>query len=168
MSTHSIFYPIITGENNPILRKKSAPIQEFTPEIEEFAEILLELMYEYDGIGLSAPQLGQNIRMIAVTDWRETKGKKDRKGNPKRTLIGEQVLVNPEILEFSKTTQVNEEGCLSVPNAFGNVRRSTGVKVKYSTPQGKSITKKFSGRNAIVIQHEIDHLDGILFIDKLV
>jgi peptide deformylase len=78
MSTHSIFYPIITGENNPILRKKSAPIKEITPETEEFAEILLELMYEYDGIGLSAPQLGQNIRMIAVTDWRETKGKKDR------------------------------------------------------------------------------------------
>jgi peptide deformylase len=78
MSTHSIFYPIITGENNPILRKKSAPITAFTPEIEEFAEILLELMYQYDGIGLAAPQLGQHLRMIAITRWKELKGKKNK------------------------------------------------------------------------------------------
>jgi peptide deformylase len=77
-------------------------------------------------------------------------------------------MINPEILEFSKTTQVNEEGCLSVPDSFGNVRRSTWIKVKYSTPEGKILTKKFTGRNAVVIQHEVDHLDGILFIDKLV
>jgi peptide deformylase len=77
-------------------------------------------------------------------------------------------MINPEILEISPTSHVNEEGCLSVPNTFGNVRRAAWIRLQYFTPQGQKITKKVSGRNAVVIQHEIDHLDGILFIDKLV
>jgi hypothetical protein len=70
---HSIFYPLVIGADHPILRKKSEPIMEFSKEIQDFSDILLALMYEYDGIGLAAPQLGENIRMIAVTHRKEQK-----------------------------------------------------------------------------------------------
>jgi peptide deformylase len=122
MSQLAIFYPLVTGEQNPILRKKSAPIQSFDAEVQDFAEVLLTLMYEYDGVGLASPQLGQNIRMIAVTQWKEEKAKstgaKGKKKKPQRTLIGEYVMINPTILEHSESTQITEEACLSVPNIF--------------------------------------------------
>jgi peptide deformylase len=76
-------------------------------------------------------------------------------------------MINPQILEYSKTTQTAEEACLSVPGIFGEVERYQWIKVKYQTPQGKEVTKKLSGFNAVVVQHEIDHLNGVLFTDKV-
>ena len=134
--------------------------------MEDFADILLALMYEYDGVGLAAPQLGKNIRMIAVTQWKETKEKNKKKCT--KELIGEYIMINPEILEYSKTTQKTEEACLSLPDLFGDVERFQWIKVKYQTVQGKENTKKLSGFNAVVVQHEIDHLNGVLFTDKII
>ena len=165
MKKLSIFYPLVVGEDQPVLRKKAERVENFTPEVEEFSDALLELMYEYDGVGLAAPQVGQSIRMIAVTQRKEQKGK--GKGI-RRNVIGELVMVNPEILEHSETTWINEEACLSIPGIFGEVKRYKWIKVKYFTPQGKQIIKKLTGRDSVVVQHEIDHLEGILFTDKLV
>jgi peptide deformylase len=86
----------------------------------------------------------------------------------KREIIGEYIMINPEILEHSTTRQVIEEACLSVPNVIGEVERFQWIKVKYQNIQGKSLTKKLNGLNAVVVQHEIDHLNGILFTDKVI
>jgi len=155
----SLFFPLVIGEKNPTLRKHCEEVQNFDQEIENFAEVLIELMYYHEGVGLAAPQLGKNIRMVAVTQWKE-------KGKTKK-LLGEKILVNPVLLEHSKETILFEEGCLSLPETFGNVRRYQTIKVSYLDEQGLKHTEQFSGYNAIIVQHEMDHLDGILFVDKL-
>ena len=167
---HSIFYPLITGADNPLLRRISDPVTAFDREIQTFSDILLELMYEYDGIGLAAPQLGEALRMIAVTEWKERKEKKGKNGKLKvhRSIIGEYVMINPVLLEHSTQTQITEEACLSLPRLFGEVERYAWVKVSYFDPQGNAHTKKLQGFNAVVVQHEMDHLEGILFTDKLI
>ncbi len=152
-------YPVITGENNPILRKISTAITDITPEIEEFWYNLLDLMWEYDGVGLAAPQLGQNIRMCAITSWKTTKKGKEN--------TWEEILINPEIIDHSETMNKDLEACLSLPNMEGEVMRYDWIVVKYTTLNGKKKTKKVKWFNARIIQHEMDHLDGIMFIDKL-
>ena len=166
MNNFGIFYPLIKGADNPLLRKKSDPIIHFTHEVKDFAKVLLTLMYEYDGIGLAAPQLGENICMIAVTQRKEQKAKKGQ--SAKKAIISEQIMINPELLEHSTTTQITEEACLSLPSQYGEVERYQRIKVKYQDPQGKPHTKKLHGFNAVVVQHEMDHLDGILFTDKMI
>jgi len=166
MNKFGIFYPLLTGTDNPILRKKSAPILHFDQEVKDFAKVLLTLMYEYDGVGLAASQLGENIRMVALTQRKEQKAPKGK--TPNRKLIGEYIMINPEILEHSSATQITEEACLSVPNTYGEVKRYQRIKVKYYDPTGKVHTKKLQGFNAVITQHEIDHLNGILFIDKMI
>ena len=93
-----VFYPLHTWEDNKILRKKSEKVDIFDDEIKEFSEILLDLMYAYDWVGLAAPQVGKNIRVIATTQWKEVK--KWRKTN--KEIIGETAMINPEILEHSE------------------------------------------------------------------
>jgi peptide deformylase len=77
-------------------------------------------------------------------------------------------MINPEILQHATATQITEEACLSVPNVFGEVERFQWIQVKYQNAQGKEIIKKLTGFNAVVVQHEIDHLNGILFTDKVI
>ena len=169
MNPVTLFNPIITGADNPILRKKSVKVENFDEEIQEFSDLLLLLMYENEGLGLSAPQLGKHLRIAAVTLRKDGKKKKLKswKLSVQRTHIGDMVLVNPEILEVSPTFQINQEGCLSLPDQFGNVKRHSWIKIKYFTPVGKEVTTTIRGRNAVIVQHELDHLEGILFTDKL-
>ena len=169
MNPLNLFYPIITGSDNPILRKKSVKVQDFNEEIEEFAEVLLALMYEKEGLWLSAPQLGKHLCIVAITLRKEGKKRKLKswKISVQRTHIGEMILINPEILEVSPTFQVNEEGCLSLPEEFGDVKRHTRIKIKYFTPEWKELTSTMRWRNAVILQHELDHLQGILFTDKI-
>ena len=161
-ASHSVFYPLITGKENPLLRQKSAPVTDFNREIQDFSDILLELMYAYDGVGLSAPQLGELIRVIAVTHWKQPPGSKQ-----KARIIGEYVMINPEIIQHSEKKQINEEACLSLPKIFGKVERYDWIKVRYFDPKGNLHIKRIQGFSAVVVQHEIDHLDGILFTDKI-
>ncbi|HPC34154.1 MAG TPA: peptide deformylase [Candidatus Absconditabacterales bacterium] len=154
------FYPIQTGLDNKILRKKSKKIDSIDQDILEFAEILMELMYEYDGVGLAAPQIGRNIRMIAITYWKETK-----KGHER---IDEDIMINPEIIEKSNEMLVSEEACLSVPDVIGKVKRHQNIVVEYLDIFGRKKKKKLRNYNACIVQHEIDHLDAILFVDKLI
>jgi len=134
-----------------ILRKSSKPIRDFNADLKKLAEDMAKIMYEDDGIGLAAPQVSLSQRLIVVGS---EKGKDYN------------AYVNPEITFNSKDKATNEEGCLSLPKIFGLVTRAKKIHIKYQDLDGKVHKEKKSGLEAIVIQHEIDHLDGILFIDR--
>lgn len=157
------FYPLQTWENNQVLRKISDKVDIFNDEIKEFAEILLDLMYAYDGVWLAAPQVGQNIRIIATTQWKEIK----RWHKTHKEIIGETAMINPEILEHSEEKRKWEEACLSVPGLCGDVERWTWIIIRYQDKKWKTYTKKYTWFSAVVIQHEMDHLKWILFTDKV-
>ena len=159
-----VFYPLQTWEDNRILREKSEKVDIFDNEIKEFSEILLDLMYAYDWVGLAAPQVGKNIRIIATTQRKEVK--KWRKTN--REIIWETAMINPEILEHSEEKKKWEEACLSVPWLCGDVERWTRIVVKYQDKKWKQHIQKYTWFSAVVIQHEMDHLDWVLFTDKVV
>lgn len=148
MQLEIITYP------NPILRKKAAPITEITDEIKELAEAMIPLMYSEDGIGLAAPQVAKSVRMIVV----DITGPSERKG-----LM---VMLNPEII--NKEGEVSyDEGCLSLPQLRTLVDRAEKVSVRYTTLEGEEKTIDADGLLAICLQHEIDHLDGVLLVDYL-
>lgn len=153
-------YPLQLGANNPILRVAADYIDEITPEIRKFAYDLIELMWLYEGVWLAAPQVGKSWRIIATTQ------RKSGKRGEKNT--GEIVMINPEIIEKSTQMVLSEEACLSLPWEQGIVRRYKQISVSYYDPEGRKHTRKFEDFNAAIVQHEIDHIDGILFIDKLV
>ncbi len=132
------------------LRKRSQEIKDLNdPELSIFVPDLVLTMHKKDGIGIAAPQVGISKRLIIVN-----------------TADGPLALVNPEITFRSKKTELGEEGCLSVPGVYGLVRRHTKVKVKALSLGAESVKFEAEDLFARVIQHEIDHLDGILFIDK--
>ncbi len=151
---------IQTGMNNPILRSVSEEIEEINQELIIFCHKLLILMYQNKGVGLAAPQVGENIRVIA-TSQRDRKKTKDK-------LLGETIMINPRIIEKSQETILREEACISLPNCTGMVKRHKAITVEFLDLQGKKQNKKYKEFNAVIIQHEIDHLDGILFMDKVV
>ena len=135
-------------DNDELLRKRSREIETIDNKIRELAMDMVETMYKFDGVGLAAPQVGI-LKRIIVIDIGE----------------GPKVFINPVI---KKTTgvQTGEEGCLSSPNTFGNVDRPETVVVEACDLDGKQIKLKAKGLEAVVLSHEIDHLDGILFLDK--
>lgn len=148
---------IQTGKNNPLLRKKSLEIKpacrrgrEVNKDIQKLAKDMLETMIKKDGIGLSACQVGKNIRMFVV--------------NP--ALSKKYIFINPEIIKISKKTEAMEEGCLSLPGIFVSVKRAKSLKIKALDENGKEFKLKAKDLLARVIQHETDHLNGILIIDK--
>lgn len=153
-------YPLQLWANNPILRTVSEPITEFTQEIRTFAYDLIELMWIYEWVWLAAPQVGKPWRIIATTQ------RKSGKRWEKNTW--EIVMINPEIVEKSSQTMIGEEACLSLPWEQGNVKRYKKITVSYYDPEWRKHTRKFEDFNATIVQHEIDHVDGVLFIDKLV
>ena len=141
--------PIVTHPN-PILRRRSQEIANITdPSIQALIDDMIPTMFAADGIGLAAPQIGKNLRLIIVN-----------------TKDGPQTYCNPIIHAFSFTKESMEEGCLSVPGIFGVVLRSTEIDVSVTLRDGavKRFTAK--GLHARVIQHEVDHINGILFIDR--
>ena len=139
---------------DPILRNVSTAIPEITPEIRELAEEMFETMYENIGVGLAAPQIGQNIRLFVV-DVRE-----DEKPS-------KMVFVNPVITARSKQKVKAEEGCLSLPDIAANVARPECITVKALNLDGEEFVLEATGFLARCIQHEYDHLEGIVFTDKV-
>lgn len=146
--------PIITGEHNPILRAKSSPVIRIGQNIKKLAKDLIDTLEANPGIGLAAPQISQNIRVILV------------KLNPGKKEELKIIMLNPEILEFSSETEIAEEGCLSLPGIYLNLLRSKEIKVQYQDLKNRTQLLKLKDLNARIVQHEIDHLDGILIVDK--
>jgi peptide deformylase len=138
------------------LREKSKPIAEVSDDIRALAEDMIEVMYDEPGIGLAAPQVGESIRLIVVdTEWNE----EDAEKNPL-------VLVNPEITARDGSVTWNE-GCLSVPDFQADVERSETVTLEAVDLEGEPVVIEAEGLQAVCFQHEIDHLDGVLFIDRI-
>ncbi len=160
MSDLTNFYPIQTGEDNKILRAKCKEVTAINSDLKDFADDLLDLMYEYDGVWLASPQVGKNIRMIAITTRKS--------GKKWQELASEEVMINPIITEASTDMVISEEACLSLPNVIWNVKRHKNITVEYKNIEWFKKKKKLKNYNAFIIQHEIDHLDGILFVDKVI
>jgi peptide deformylase len=139
---------------NPVLKQKTRPIQKIDPKILQLVHDMAETMYSAPGVGLAAPQVGHSLR-LAVIDVTPA-------DQPKNLMV----LINPEILaaEGECTWQ---EGCLSVPDCSEEVKRKKQVVVRYQNLRGETEEIAGEGLLAIALQHEIDHLDGILFIDRL-
>ncbi|WP_353892169.1 peptide deformylase [Proteinivorax hydrogeniformans] len=141
----------VLADENPILRKKSHPVVEVNKEIIKLLDDMYETMVDYNGIGLAAPQIGVLKRVIVIQVGDEL---------PKIELI------NPKI-ENATGEEADLEGCLSVPGVYGEVKRAEEVTVSGVNRVGKNIKFNAKGMLARAIQHEIDHLDGIIFTDKV-
>ncbi|MFW5979641.1 MAG: peptide deformylase [Halanaerobium sp.] len=136
---------------DPVLRSKAKEIDAVNKKTLDLIDNMFETMYEEDGVGLAAPQVGI-LKRIAVVDIRE-----DNKI----------VLINPEIIE-EEGKAIMEEGCLSIPDETGDVIRAEKIKVRTLNKEGKKVEFEAEGFEARAIQHEIDHLNGVLFVDKIV
>ena len=136
---------------DPALRRRAAPVDEVTPEVRATIADMTETMYDEVGIGLAAPQVGISLRLVVVAD-------EDGRGV--------QALLNPAIVDRGGEA-TGEEGCLSIPGVFAPVTRSAWVKIEAQDMNGRPLALRATGLRARVLQHEIDHLDGILFIDRV-
>lgn len=146
----------IRKDGDDILKKKSKEIEVIDEKIKQLGQDMLDTMYKNDGIGLAACQVGMLKRMI-VYDIRYIEEDAKKEGH---------ILINPKIISRSKTMIEVEEGCLSFPDLYKNVVRHEKVTVEYTDINGKK--KKINAKDieAVVLQHEIDHLDGIVFLDR--
>ena len=141
---------------DPRLKKLCTPVQEITEDLRRLADDMLETMYDAPGIGLAAPQVGVNERVIVMDCVKD-------EGAAPRPIV----MLNPEIVAASEETNVYEEGCLSIPEQYAEVTRPAEVSVRWLDLQGRRQEERFDGLWATCVQHEIDHLNGKLFIDYL-
>jgi len=149
----------VAGE--PVLRQKAKKIKSFGPSVEALVEDMLDSMHAADGLGLAAPQIGVPLRLIVI----EMPAEIDEEGNEIRS--GQlYVYCNPEIIKANGEEEA-DEACLSVPGYVGAVKRATRITVKGQDAKGRKIRTKAEGLLARAFQHEIDHLNGILFIDRV-
>lgn len=143
---------VLEKYGSPVLRKKAQPIVDVTGEIVALAQDMLETMHAFSGIGLAGNQVGVPLRIITVVhpETRE-----------------DLVVINPEIVAISTERELGEEGCLSIPEVYGKVERALRVTVRGMDLRGKEVEIAAQGLLARIFQHEIDHLDGVLFVDRL-
>ncbi len=134
---------------NPVLKQVSVPVERIDKKLKKLMDDMAETMYEHDGVGLAAPQVGKNIRLVVI-DCQDEHGLLE--------------LINPKIT-FKEGEVVDTEGCLSVPEIYGEVTRAAKVKVEFMNRRGKIQHLTATGLLARCIQHELDHLEGRLFID---
>lgn len=142
---------------NPVLRRKAHKVTDFGPDLQKLLSDMVETMREAPGVGLAAPQVNVPLRVIVV----EYAEDESEEAPPKLYQI-----VNPEIIHTSDEVELGSEGCLSIPGYAGDVERPLAITVKGQNRQGKPVRIKANGWLARIFQHEIDHLEGILFPDR--
>jgi peptide deformylase len=148
--------PILTvADATPVLKQKSLPVEKVDDELRALMDDMLETMYAAPGIGLAAIQVGVPKRVIVMDLTRDEEDRQPR------------YFVNPEILWASEDTAPYEEGCLSIPEVYDEVERPARVRIRYLNREGEQIEEEAEGLYAVCIQHEMDHLEGVLFIDHL-
>ncbi|HET7575731.1 MAG TPA: peptide deformylase [Sphingomicrobium sp.] len=148
---------------DPVLRQISKPVETFDGELKTLVADMFETMYVAPGIGLAAVQVGVPIRLLVI-DLQEPEDEDDPKSKPVRDP---RVFVNPEILWYSDDEVPYTEGCLSVPEQYAEVMRPDRIRAKWQDQDGKSYEEEIDGLLAVCLQHEMDHLNGVLFIDHL-
>ncbi|PQO24248.1 peptide deformylase [Rhodobacteraceae bacterium WD3A24] len=141
---------------DPRLKKTARPVPEIADSVRKLAEDMLETMYDAPGIGLAAPQVGVSSRLLVMDCVKE-------EGEAPRPMA----LVNPEVTWASEELALHEEGCLSIPEQYAEIERPAEVMVRWTDLDGQERQEHFTGLWATCVQHEIDHLDGKLFIDYL-
>lgn len=144
-----MFFLKLVDKDNAVLRQKAQPITNFDSNLKKLISEMTEIMYKAEGIGLAAPQVGISKRLVVID-------------------VGEGLLalINPEVI-YEEDKEIASEGCLSIPGVFGNVERAKRVVVKAFNAEGQEIRIPGAGLLARALQHEIDHLEGILFVDKV-
>lgn len=151
----------IIQPNEPSLRQKSKPVTKVDKKVKALIADLKETLKaqtDPEGVGLAAPQIGRNLRVFVMLDGKKIK-----------------TVINPEIVELKKLKKDAKidkdspmEGCLSIPHFYGPLVRPEKIKIKYLDEDGKEVAEEFAGFTAQIVQHEIDHLDGVLFVDRLI
>lgn len=151
--------PVI-GYGHPVLRKVSEEINADYPDLSRLIADMYETMYASNGVGLAAPQVGHNIRLFIIDALPYAEEISDK--YPLKA-----VFINPEILEESGEPWVFEEGCLSIPDIREDVERQPVVRIRYRNEQFELVEQEFDGMMARIIQHEYDHLEGVMFVDHV-
>lgn len=146
---------------HPLLRQVAAPVTEFnTPALEALIADMFDTMAAHDGAGLAAPQIGVSQRVVIF-------GVAGNRRYPQAEPVPETVLINPEIVILTEETEEGWEGCLSVPGLRGLVPRATRIRYRGLDARGEAIEREVGGFHARVVQHEVDHLDGILYPQRM-
>ncbi len=145
---------------NPTLRRKSDPVKEITPEIHQVVQDLIETTKEHDGAGMAAVQIGVLHRVFILCRY-------IHHDDGRWTMTSPYVYINPRIVEYSEETLIDTEGCLSLPGMRAKVERPEKIRVIWTDLEGKEQEEAFEGYNARSILHENDHLNGVLYIDRV-
>lgn len=153
-------YQLVTWASTEVLRTKCKPVHSINHEIKQFAELLRLRMEEHNGVGIAAPQVWRTIRMAAFATIKIKKEERD--------IINTEVMINPKVLSTSEETVINTEWCLSLPGEEWEVARPKWATIEWTDVTWKKQLRKVEWYNARIMLHEIDHLDGVLFIDKLI
>lgn len=148
----------IVAYGDIVLKKVAPPIQENSEQLQELIHNMWQTMYNARGVGLAAPQIGQSLRLFLV-DTQQIEEQEDEGIK--------QVFINAVIEEYNDEEDILEEGCLSIPDIHGDVQRPMKIKINYLDENFQEHTTIFEGFNARVIQHEYDHIEGVLFTDKI-
>jgi peptide deformylase len=148
---------------DPVLRQISKPVETFDTELRTLVADMFETMYDAPGIGLAAVQIGVPIRLLVI-DLQEPVAPEDPEAG---TIKDPRVFINPEILWHSDTEVPYTEGCLSVPEQYAEVLRPDKIRARWQDEKGKTYEEEIEGLLAVCLQHEMDHLNGVLFIDHL-
>ena len=157
----------IVAYGDPVLRKKAAPVTQDYPKLDELIDNMFETMYGASGVGLAAPQIGKAIRIFVVDATPFADDEDLSKEEQARLKTFKKAFINPEILEETGDEWAFSEGCLSIPGINEDVFRCPNIKIKYQDQDFNEHVEEFDGLLARVIQHEYDHIEGILFTDKL-
>lgn len=157
----------IVAYGDPVLKKKAARIEKSYPNLKDLIDNMWETMYAANGVGLAAPQIGESIRLFVV-DGSPFSRENNLDSIEKRELKDfKKVFINPQIISFSGPQEAFNEGCLSIPDVREDVMRQTTIEIEYYNEKFKYITEEISGIAARIVQHEYDHIEGILFTDRL-
>lgn len=148
---------------NKILRQPTQDVTRFDDEMQQLIDDMIETMREAPGVGLAAPQIGRSLKLTVI----ETLPELDEEGNEIEDTRELYVIANPEIVWTSRKTVDGIEGCLSIPGYLGEVERYESIRVRAQDRRGKKIKLRLQGWTARIFQHEIDHLNGVLYIDRL-
>ena len=157
----------IVAYGYPVLKKKAIPIAEDFPELETLVENMWETMYAASGVGLAAPQIGKSIRLFVVDASPFSEDEELDADEVAKLADFKQVFINPTIIEETGDSWCFKEGCLSIPEIREEVLRKEHVKINFFDENLKEHTIEYSGLTARIIQHEYDHIEGVLFTDKL-
>jgi peptide deformylase len=158
-----MIYPIVAF-GHPILRKKTTDIDINKAIIQPILDNMWETMYQAKGVGIAAPQVGLNDRIFIIDSSRLND---DDERRDKNEIGLKEVFINAQMIEESGSLVSIEEGCLSIPNVYGMVERPKNIKIRFYNADLELVEKEFTGFTARVIQHEYDHIEGLLFTDKL-